>query len=170
MRNIWFISDTHFNHDNILKFTDKAGAYIRSKFSNVEEMNEYIVDRWNSVVKDGDIVYHLGDVYFGHRDAAKELVKRLHGRKRLIVGNHDNIVEIAQLKMFQKIQLWRMFPEFNILLTHVPVHESTLEMKKLINIHGHIHQNTSPKGSYINVSCEVIGYTPVHLDDLRLRS
>jgi calcineurin-like phosphoesterase family protein len=166
MGDIWFISDTHFNHLNFLRFQDDNKKYIRP-FKSVEEMNETIIDRWNSVVKSGDKVYHLGDVYFGNKEDATKIFQRLNGKKRLIVGNHDNILEIVSLKLFQKIQMWRMFPEYGILLTHVPVHESTLTPKKLINIHGHIHQNKTPIGPYYNVSVEVQNYTPIHLDQIR---
>lgn len=55
---IYFIADTHFNHTNIIK-------YCKRPFKDANEMNEYIIEKWNSVVKDDDIVYHLGDVGFG---------------------------------------------------------------------------------------------------------
>ena len=76
---IWVISDTHFNHSNILTFSDKVGNPVRA-FSSVEEMNEIMIDRWNSVVKPGDKVYHLGDVLFGDKEAFSRLWPRLNGR------------------------------------------------------------------------------------------
>ena len=58
MSDIWVISDTHFGHSNILKFTDTNGNLIRgAKFSSLEEMDEHMIDQWNSTVKDGDKVY-----------------------------------------------------------------------------------------------------------------
>jgi len=63
-RDIWVISDTHFDHANILNFTDKVGKPTRN-FADVDEMNETMIANWNSVVKPGDKVYHLGDVLFG---------------------------------------------------------------------------------------------------------
>ena len=65
-RDIWVISDTHFDHANILNFTDAVGKPTRN-FADVEAMNEHMIERWNSVVKPGDKVYHLGDVLFGTR-------------------------------------------------------------------------------------------------------
>ena len=56
MSDIWVISDTHFGHNNMLKFKDKNGDPIRPNFSSTEEMDEHMIERWNSVVKDGDIV------------------------------------------------------------------------------------------------------------------
>lgn len=177
-RNIWVISDTHFGHANILNFTDSnTGALVRPGFSSAEEMDEHMVDRWNSTVKDEDIVYHLGDVYF---DNGHTVLPRLKGRKRLILGNHDNAKSSHLQNHFQKISMWRMFPEFGLLLTHVPVHPSSLRVyaresdvdpvhKTFLNLHGHIHQNLSPDGPYRNMSVEAINYTPVNIDDLRIK-
>ena len=91
-RDIWVISDTHFDHANILTFTDKVGKQTRN-FDDVNHMNEHMIDRWNSVVKPGDKVYHLGDVLFGTRkeEWMNKNFPRLNGQKRLVVGNHDNI-------------------------------------------------------------------------------
>ena len=95
MRDIWFISDTHFNHSNFLKFTDADGKLIRP-FDTIEQMNELIMGNWADTVKPGDIIYHLGDVYFGSHDEAGKMLRKLPGRKRLIVGNHDDIKEIVK--------------------------------------------------------------------------
>ena len=163
MRDIFVVSDTHFGHANILKFTDSTtGERIRPHWDNVEQMDEDMITLWNSVVKDNDIVYHLGDVYF--RNGA-EILPRLKGRKRLILGNHDNGKDQNLLKHFDKIMMWRMFPEFNCLLSHVPVHESTL-FKVQYNLHGHIHQNASPTPNHINCSVEVQEYTPKPIEEL----
>jgi hypothetical protein len=176
-RNIWVISDTHFGHANILNFTDSnTGAKVRT-FYDMYEMDEHMVDRWNKTVKDEDIVYHLGDVYF---DSGHTVLPRLKGRKRLILGNHDNAKSPHLQNHFQKISMWRMFPEFGLLLTHVPVHPSSLRVyaregdvdpvhKTFLNLHGHIHQNPSPEGPYRNMSVEAIDYTPINIEELRIK-
>jgi calcineurin-like phosphoesterase family protein len=193
MSDIWVISDTHFNHTNILKFTDSnTGELIRgARFSSTKEMDEHMVEQWNSVVKPGDKVYHLGDVMFGDREYFQKLWPKLHGQKRLIVGNHDDIKYLSSGGFFSKVHMWRMFPEFGLLLTHVPVHKSSLKRqwvsredynffeywwrrykfrnKTMLNVHGHIHQNPSPEGPYRNVSVEAINYTPVNIEELRIK-
>lgn len=173
MADIWVISDTHFNHANILTFKGYDGLPCRT-FSDVEHMNETMIANWNSVVKPEDKVYHLGDVFFGPKDWIERHWIRLNGKKRLIVGNHDNILYIAEKKMFQKIEMWRMFSEFNLLLTHVPVHESVLGERRfnggsMINVHGHIHSNKSPSAMHKCVCVEQINYTPVNIDELRVK-
>lgn len=181
MSDIWVISDTHFGHKNILNFTDsKTGNLIRPGFKDVKEMDDHMVDRWNSVVKQGDKVYHLGDVTMGDKDEFKKLWPKLHGRKTLIVGNHDDIPFLAKGGFFSKVHMWRMLPEFGLLLSHVPLHESSLlrgvpgkkypeEAVSLLNVHGHIHQNASPEGPYRNMSVEVINYTPVNIEEIRIK-
>ena len=82
MNNIWFTSDTHFGHKNILIYESDARP-----FETLEEMHEVLIDRWNSVVRDGDTVYHLGDFAFGQQWVS--IAERLKGRKKLIMGNHD---------------------------------------------------------------------------------
>ena len=168
MTDIWVISDTHFGHSNILTFKDQEGNPVRD-FSSVEEMNETMIQRWNSVVKQGDRVYHLGDVFFGSKEDFKLLWPRLNGSKRLIVGNHDDIKFLSSGGFFKKVSMWRMFTEFGLILTHTPQHQSSLTGRGegLINVHGHIHQNKSPEGPYKCVCVEQTGYYPVHLEDLR---
>ena len=140
-------------------------------FSTVEEMDEALIDNWNSVVKPGDKVYHLGDVTFGNKENYIENIhKKLNGKKRLIVGNHDDVKFLAPY--FEKVMLWRMFPDLGLLLTHVPVHRSTLgegrfDGKGMINVHGHIHQNPSPEGPYKCVCVEQVNYTPVSIEELK---
>lgn len=174
MANIWVISDTHFNHGNILKFTDASGKKVRD-FASVEEMNEVMIERWNECVKAGDKIYHLGDVFFGHINWVVNNWHRLNGKKRLVVGNHDDISNIVKRGMFEKVEMWRMFSEFNLLLTHVPVHESTLGERRfkdrhMINVHGHIHGNPSPSPLHRCVCVEHTDYRPINIEELMEKS
>ena len=78
----FFTSDTHFGHANIIKLNNRP-------FSNVEEMNEKLVENWNSVVSDNDTVFHLGDFAFGGSTLWNSIIPRLKGKIYLIIGNHD---------------------------------------------------------------------------------
>lgn len=168
MANVWVTSDTHFNHENILKFTQPDGSKVRD-FNDLEEMNETLIDNWNRVVKPGDKVYHLGDVFFGSKEAFAKLWPRLNGKKRLVVGNHDDVKFLTSGSFFPKAMLWRKFE--HVLLTHVPVHPSALGEgrfggKTVLNVHGHIHANKSPEGPYRCVCVEQTNYTPVNFEEL----
>jgi calcineurin-like phosphoesterase family protein len=187
MRDIWVTSDSHFRHANILKFVDSTtGNLVRPGFADVDAMDEHMIEQWNAVVKQGDIVYHLGDVVMGGADSQSWFKKnwpRLNGSKRLVVGNHDDVKFLSCGGFFAKVSMWRMFPEFGLLLTHVPVHESSLyrypsknsdvdsiaEPVQLLNVHGHTHQHASPSGGYRCVCVEQTNYTPVNIEELRIK-
>lgn len=160
----WFIGDTHFFHANILKFTDKDGKRIRP-FNSLEEMHEIMIERWNSVVKYNDYVYHLGDVTFQYNGDFNNLMHRLNGNKRLIVGNHDKLKQPGLLQHFSKVMLWHGFKEQNFTATHIPLRLDSLR-DGAFNVHGHTHQNILEDKHYINVCVEIRNYTPVHLDTI----
>ena len=162
-KDYWFISDTHFQHENVLKFSP-------SPFRTIEERDEKIIENWNSLVKRGDIVYHLGDVFFGSKDSFKTLWPRLTGSKRLIVGNHDDVKFLSSGNFFKKVQLWRVWNDRPLLFTHVPVHKDCIQERLLdeggVNVHGHTHLNGSPDGPYKSVCVELTDYKPVNLEEL----
>lgn len=168
----WFISDTHFFHTNILKFLDNKGQLFRGNiFKNTEDMNEYMVKKWNEVVGENDYVYHLGDVTFRYDGVFNNLMSRLKGKKRLIIGNHDKIWNPSLQKWFEKADLWKGFSEkqtgvkYGFTASHFPMQQKQLRDGSF-NVHGHVHQNESPEEHQINVSVEVIDYTPVHIDSI----
>lgn len=182
MSDIWFISDHHFFDKEILTYRDKGGNLIRPLFASIHEMHEYMIDKWNSVVKPKDKVYHLGDVFSVHDKSNyvlfQELWSKLHGKKTLILGNHDldlifmvNGKDSRGQRLFKSVYTLRKLPEFGLLLHHIPLQrESNFHFKSnqyFTCVHGHIHQNIVPESGYINVCVEQVDYTPVHLDEIR---
>ena len=130
MNEVWFTSDTHFGHKNILEYEKEARP-----FETVEEMNEALISNWNDTVRPKDIVYHLGDFAFGRSNV--ELAGRLNGRKRLIMGNHDVYNNSVYLDYFEKlfgVHYWR-----RCVLSHIPVHVGNLGSRAILNVHGHLH-------------------------------
>jgi len=87
MNDIWFTSDTHFDHFNIIRHCNRVNPNTGLLFVCADEMNEYIIGRWNSNIKKGDTVYHLGDFSWSTR--VQYFLDRLHGQIHLIRGNHD---------------------------------------------------------------------------------
>lgn len=160
----WFISDTHFFHENMLKFVDDQGQKIRP-FNSINEQHEIMIERWNGLVKDNDYVYHLGDVTFQYNGLFNNLMKRLKGHKRLIVGNHDKIWNPALINNFEKVDLWKGFKEHNFTATHFPHRLESLRDGEF-NVHGHIHKAHMEDLHYINVSVEVRDYYPVNIDTI----
>lgn len=173
MKDIWFISDTHFGHSNILGFIGLDGNLIRPGFAFVEEMDERMVENWNAVVKDQDRVYHLGDVMMN--PASVPILGRLKGSKRLLVGNHDSESLKLMAPYFKKIGLWRIFKDEGFTCSHMPLREEQFRHKTTHNVHGHIHERLvrlasgEPDPIYINVSVEQTDYRPVHMDEILSR-
>lgn len=165
MANIFIISDSHFGHANILNFTDDQGNPVRS-FGSVQEMDDCMVEKWNSVVRPQDHVYHLGDVAM-KRDCIKT-VARCNGHKRLVRGNHDVYKTKDYLPYFDEIYGIRVLD--GMIFTHIPIHPESLGRFKA-NIHGHVHGQ--PQGhygpKYYNVCVEVLDYTPISLEELKGR-
>lgn len=156
MVNIWLISDTHFNHSNIIKYCNRP-------YETIHDMDWDMVEKWNSVVKPEDHVYHLGDVYMNaSKGYIENLLSHLNGKKRLILGNHDNGKDQILSRYFEKIMLWRNFDK--VVLSHVPLRDESIPGNR-INVHGHIHNNPAPSDRHRNVSVEQIDYTPINLEE-----
>ncbi len=83
MTNLFFTSDLHFGHTNIIPWRD-------SRWPDVSEMNEYLVERWNDIVEPGDHTVVVGDIVMGKRDENLPIIHRLNGTKSLVSGNHDH--------------------------------------------------------------------------------
>jgi calcineurin-like phosphoesterase family protein len=134
-------------------------------------MDEFMVEKWNSIVTDNDTVYHLGDVYFPKSRPADgkyfdNLLGSLRGRKELILGNHDKGKNEILSKHFSKIHGVLELRKHNVVLSHYPLHRSCFG-KEEANIHGHIHNNYFIlDSSYFNASVELHDYSPILLESL----
>lgn len=88
---VFFTSDTHFYHNNIIDFCDRDIGIPKNsdREERVEAMNEVLIDCWNERIKPTDEVFHLGDFAFSNKTKRTGIIQRLNGHKRLIRGNHD---------------------------------------------------------------------------------
>ena len=160
----YLIADTHFGHSNIIEYENRP-------FSSVQEMDEYLIKLWNSIVKNDDLVYVLGDFTLSRRmNVIKELIRQLQGRKILIMGNHDtrkpkDYVECG----FEVATRKPMMVEPGVILMHEPFEDASLIACNYIYFFGHVHNNHSLMDEYQNCKCvsvERIDYRPVDLDVL----
>lgn len=165
-KTIWFLSDHHLGHENILTFKRADGSQYRPEFGSIAEMHEALVERHNSVVRDRDHVYFMGDVAMKLTDEVKGILNRMRGRKRLIRGNHDVAKTRSYTALgFEEIHALRVLGD--VIFTHIPIHPMCINSRWLGNAHGHVHYNTLSDPRYLNLSCEVQDYTPVSLDTVR---
>lgn len=156
MGNVRFISDLHLGHENMAK---KRG------FSSADEMNEHIIKMWNKVVNKKDVTYILGDVTLESKKYY-HLLNRLNGIKNVVLGNHDVRQDVPYLLQYVNSVAGMIKYKNKYILTHCPIHPSQLESRFDKNIHGHVHENSLEDDRYINVSCEVVEYTPKLLTEL----
>jgi calcineurin-like phosphoesterase family protein len=167
MSNCWLISDMHFGHANIIKFTRDDGTWLRP-FSSVEEMDEHMIDNWNRVVNAKDRVYMLGDVVIKRKSL--HVLSRLNGRKVLIKGNHDIFPAEEYLGYVDDVRGYHVLD--GMIMSHIPVHPDSLA-RFGCNIHGHLHyrevvlpgEKVDPR--YFNVSVERINYTPISFEECK---
>lgn len=154
--NIWFCSDTHFNHLNILKFQKerREAMGITDDMSDTEKLhkhNEWVINMWNMTVKKEDHIYILGDVSFGTTEETRKILERLKGHKHLIIGNHDKscrglenyFVSVSQIKEFPIKKHQYDFLEENIylVLCHFPMVGWNRRLHGAFHLHGHTHGN-----------------------------
>lgn len=156
-RKIWLISDTHFDHSNIIK-------YCARPFVDVKEMNRILIKNWNNTVKENDTVYFLGDMSFGRNSRGPRYwLGKLNGKIIYIRGNHDK----SNLgKQYEVVN----YKGHKFLLVHNP--ESVDSFDGWI-IHGHKHNSDLVNYPFINrerrtinVSVETIGYKPISFDQI----
>lgn len=176
---IFYISDLHFGHRNILNLANRP-------FKSIEDMQETIIKNWNSVVSDSDEVYIIGDVFFKMDEvAASAIIKSLNGKKHLIEGNHDReIVKNKNLRdLFESISPYKKIHDNGrtVILCHYPILEWDGYFRGNYHVFGHIHNNFS-SGAYpllkenceyfknaFNAGVEVNNYFPQTLDQLIAR-
>jgi calcineurin-like phosphoesterase family protein len=175
---IFFTSDTHWFHRNILEYCPKR----RELGDTVDDMNEGLIARWNQRVGKNDIVYHLGDFTLTTRvELIDEVLARLNGRIRLVKGNHDKwLRKFDELKNKDKFEWVRQYNKENfsvgnktyeIVMMHYPFLTWDGSARGSINIHGHAHGgndhlNRGTKRLDVGVDGEYSNLRPLSLEQV----
>lgn len=142
---IWLSSDLHLGHQ-------REFIYRPRGFQSVEEMNDQIIRRWNTLIQPEDDVYILGDVMLGNNESGMAAIAELNGRLHLIRGNHDTDTRIGLFKdcrQFVEIcdAKYLKYGKYHFYLTHYPCLTGNLKKESLtqgtINICGHSHSTES---------------------------
>lgn len=179
MVKVFLTSDTHFYHKNVI-------AYDNRPFKDVEEMNEALIDNWNRVVDDGDLICHTGDFCWKGTKVMGELVKKLKGIKILLRGNHDkksqSVFENAGFYCCENHIFIR-----DMFIGHYPIYADDeippkwkdswyKDYKQMVVdsgirkiIHGHVHSNAfvpDDRFDHFNVGTCLHNYTPVSMIDV----
>jgi calcineurin-like phosphoesterase family protein len=140
--NTFVTSDLHFFHKNIIKYCPESRL-----FESVEDMNESIIRNWNEKVSSDDIVYILGDVSFGPAKETVQILKRLNGTKRLVIGNHDHKIIRSPVfcSMFDWVKLYNVefFNDKMVVMFHFPIESWDQKHRGSYHLHGHMHSKNS---------------------------
>ena len=136
MPSVFLVSDTHFGHAGVCRFTRNDGVTKLRPWTDPEEMDEFMVRAWNERVRPNDKVYHLGDVVINRK--ALKILARLNGDKVLIRGNHDIFPDVEYREYFRELRAYHVMN--GMILSHIPVHAESLG-RFGVNIHGHLHAN-----------------------------
>ena len=170
MPNIFFASDHHLGHANLLNFKRSDGSPLRV-FDDVNHMNEYMVMQHNRVVGPKDKTYFLGDLAMNKKFLP--ILSRMNGEKVLIRGNHDEENASLYLNWFKDVRGVHQFD--GMVLTHIPIHPDSLSRWKC-NVHGHLHvnrvrlPNQQIDERYQSVCMEQLDdYTPISLEQMKSR-
>jgi calcineurin-like phosphoesterase family protein len=154
MPSVFLISDTHFGHLGVCKFTRSDGVTKLRPWDSPEEMDEAMIKSWNERVKPTDKIYHLGDVVINRR--ALSTLARLNGDKVLIRGNHDIFRDDEYREYFRELRSYHVMN--GMILSHIPLHEASLG-RFGTNIHGHLHANRVKKACGVDVQTGEVLYS-----------
>lgn len=150
----FLVSDTHFGHAGVCRFTYNDGVTKIRPWTDPDEMDEEMIRRWNDRVRPNDKVYHLGDVVINRR--ALPTLARLNGDKVLIRGNHDIFRDDEYREYFRELRAYHVLN--GMILSHIPLHPDSLG-RFGTNIHGHTHGYRVKKMRGINVKTGEILYS-----------
>lgn len=186
MRKVFFTSDLHFGHKNVLRFDGRP-------FATVEEMDAELIRRWNAKVGKGDLVYVLGDFIWKTRNEdAPSLIKSLNGQIILIKGNHDRFLHnakakaaLAGVKDYDDICVtMEDGTKKRCILSHYFIPMYNGHFYQGIHLHGHSHFTDEAdfevdfaaklnaegiRNEIYNVGCMYWSYEPVTLDEIIAR-
>lgn len=169
---IFYISDLHFGHQNVIKFDHRP-------YADTDEMDRDMIRKWNNRVGKDDDVYVVGDFAFRSGYDPAWYLQQLSGHKHLIVGNHDG----KMLKNKNAMKYWETVDNLtsiqdgdkSIILCHFPILEWNQMRHWHLLVYGHIHANTEDDTYKImkqyrpyayNAAACINGYQPVLLDEL----
>lgn len=173
--NVFFTSDTHFHHANIIKYCNRP-------FNHCKEMDSVLIDNWNSVVGPDDYVFHAGDFCFGSKNSWHSTLIQLNGKKYLAAGNHDLNITPEHFMDVQQMFNIRILgdPEIasdgqRITVCHYPMFSWYQSHRGSWNTYGHHHGTLSNKGldksilspNQLDVGVDVHEYTPISYERVK---
>lgn len=151
MKKVFYVSDTHFDSRRMHEFDFMNNEDV-PKFADYLERNQVIIDNWNDIVTNNDIVWFLGDFASANKERTKELLLELNGEKHVLLGNHDkhffyDFVRDKSLKVKSVQDGIKMFYDNNrpVVLSHYPILCWDKQHKGAYHVYGHTHSTVEDK-------------------------
>lgn len=147
---VFYTSDTHFSHHNILRYENRP-------YRDTEEMDAALIEKWNDVVSKNDTVYHLGDFVFGGTTKWEKILSQLKGKIHLVLGNHDDRKVVKKMShYFESVEnmIVKNIDKQHLFLFHYPIEIGLTP--NTYSVHGHIHGMPSRMINQINVGVDSI--------------
>ncbi len=172
---IWFSSDSHFMHANIIKYCNRP-------FDSVSQMDDALLSKWNEVVSTDDLVFYLGDFSMS-KEAYTKILPQLNFKKMIfILGNHDRKNALGDIERFKHLTIGYNAKKY--FLTHRPIDAHD----EYPTICGHVHEKwkilktgdkirefsrvtnltreMELKHNIINVGADVHNFYPISIDEV----
>lgn len=161
---IYFTSDQHFDHENIIKYCGRP-------FNKLHKMNHNLMINFNKIVAQEDITYHLGDFSLRGPEnwpLIKNWIKKLNGTHILILGNHDKLNPFLYVECgFQSVHTYLKVEEFHLI--HDPAPACNIELKRKGEwwLCGHIHNLFKIQSNVVNIGVDVWDFKPISIEHIR---
>jgi len=184
-QNLWFTSDTHYNHANICSATTKwIDPVTCREFKSLEHMNAVLVGNINEVVGQDDILFHLGDWSFGGREQIELFRNQIACKNvHIVTGNHDHHIErnknncqslFSSVNKYVELNVkWNvgtpLQDEQNFALMHFPIASWNNMAKGTIHLHGHVHLELDKRlgnGKMMDVGVDGNNLYPIQLREI----
>ncbi len=158
-------SDTHFNHVNCIKYDNRP-------FKTIEQMNETLIENWNSIVPKDGVVFHIGDVALGRPEDLDSILRALNGKIILIKGNHEaaatHKINKYRFEFIDKYYELELGDKQLICMIHYPMAcWNQSHYGKSWNLHGHSHGKFSGQGKQYDVGSPCNNYTPKSFHEIK---
>jgi calcineurin-like phosphoesterase family protein len=159
----WITADTHFGHNNIIKYCDRP-------FFSVWDMDETLIRNWNRIVASNDVVYHLGD--FSLKKSVDEYLSQLNGQIKLVPGGHDYWIRHVDLEEYKgKVEILPLYKTISVLrkkvvLCHYPMLSWDSSFHGSIHLHGHTHGKLPDLGRRADVGVDCNNFDPFDLEGI----
>lgn len=167
---IYFTSDLHFKHENVIKHANRP-------FRNADEMDSILIKNWNNTVDVNDDVYILGDFTMKGVEVAESILMNLKGKKHMIRGNHDRFLDQKNFNSYYFVEILPYkeitYKNTRFVLFHYPIAEWNHYFRNSIHLHGHQHNhedynlnNKENKLLRYDVGVDANHFRPISIDDI----